>query len=303
MADDLAPGPMTAAPVQAAPVQSAVARRRVKALTVRGLEIAPPTGGGEVLFEWVDPTTLLIDAAYQRGLTERGINLIRRIVTTWDWRRFKPPIVARTSDDDGFGGFEIIDGQHTAIAAASHPTLGKIPVMVVEAASREDRAGAFIGHNRDRLGVTATQLHHSAVAAGDPQAVAIERVCAASGTRLLAQGPGREFKPGETLAVSSISAVIRKRGEDGAIAVLKALVAAECAPISAAQIKAVEMLLFDAEYTGSITAEAITELLKHAARAVDQEAGLFAATHDVRQWKALGIVIFRKARRGRRSAD
>lgn len=294
MADDLSPGPMTAAPVQ-----SAVARRRVKALTVRGLEIAPPTGGGEVVFEWVDPTTLLIDAAYQRGLTERGINLIRRIVTTWDWRRFKPPIVARTED----GGFEIIDGQHTAIAAASHPGLETIPVMVVEAASQEERAGAFIGHNRDRLGVTATQLHHSAVAAGDPQAVAIERVCRGSGVRLLAQGPGREFKPGETLAVSSISAVIRKRGEDGAIAVLKTLVAAECAPISAAQIKAVEMLLFDAEYTGSITAEAITELLKHAARAVDQEAGLFAATHDVRQWKALGIVIFRKARRGRRSAD
>jgi hypothetical protein len=42
-------------------------------------------------------------------------------VANWDWRRFKPPVVARTAT-----GLEVIDGQHTAIAAASHPDVLQI---------------------------------------------------------------------------------------------------------------------------------------------------------------------------------
>ena len=118
----------------------------------------PPTSPPMV--EWMDPADLLVEGRYQRELSQKSTDLIRKIVEGWDWRRFKPPIIAWTTR-----GFEIIDGQHTAIAAATHPTIDKIPVLVVEAAQIKDRATAFIGHNRDRLNVTPVQMHRAGVAA------------------------------------------------------------------------------------------------------------------------------------------
>lgn len=79
----------------------------------------------------------------------------------------------------------MIDGQHTAIAAASHPDIALIPVMVVEAVDQAERAGAFIGHNRDRLNITPMQMHYAAVAAGDEDALTVEQVCARAGVKIL----------------------------------------------------------------------------------------------------------------------
>ena len=68
--------------------------RPVKPLSLAGLtpsmaESRRPT------FEWVLPTELKVDESYQRTLSARSVQLIRKIVTQWDWRRFKPPVVAR----------------------------------------------------------------------------------------------------------------------------------------------------------------------------------------------------------------
>lgn len=273
-------------------------RRPVKRLPMPGVEIAPVQGGGDLAFVWVEPTELLVDDAYQRALSERSIALIRRIVGAWDWRRFKPPIVARTE-----AGLEVIDGQHTAIAAASHPAIAQIPVVVIAAETREDRAGAFIGHNRDRLGVTATQLHHSAVAAGDPEAVAIADACRAAGLTLLANQPGNSaFRPRDTMAVKSIAAVVKKHGHDRAVVILKALADAELAPVSAGAIKAAAYLLTEPEYANDIEPTAITEVFQALGSKLDQEADVFAPAHGVPKWKGLAIVLFKKARKGRRRA-
>ena len=43
---------------------------------------------------------------------------------------------------------EVIDGQHTAIAAATHPDIELIPVMLVEAEAVADRGPAGDWHNR-----------------------------------------------------------------------------------------------------------------------------------------------------------
>jgi hypothetical protein len=83
------------------------------------------------------------------------VKLIRKIVQTWDWSRMKPPICAR----DESGRLFVVDGQHTSIAAARHPGIKKIPVMIVNVDTVEGRASAFIGHNRDRVAMTSMQLH------------------------------------------------------------------------------------------------------------------------------------------------
>ena len=159
-------------------------KRGVRALNLGDLAPAEITTAAPTI-EWVDPKTLLVDGEYQRHLSEASISLIRRIVAGWDWARFKPPVVARTEE-----GLEVIDGQHTATAAATHPAIELIPVIVVEAAAVADRARAFVGHNRDRLNVTKMQMHFSAVAAGDEDAMTVTQVCDRAGVKILRGPPG-----------------------------------------------------------------------------------------------------------------
>jgi hypothetical protein len=265
--------------------------RPIAPISIEGLT---PGGTPRALpiFEWVDPGTLLVDAGYQRDLSRRSLALIRRIVAGWDWARFKAPIGVLTD-----AGIELIDGQCTSIAAATHPAIEKIPVMIVEAAERSDRATAFIGHNRDRVAVTPTQIHVAALVGGDGDALAIDRVCAASGAAILSVPSKTAYKPGETLAVTAIAALVRGRGEGGATAVLSCLVAACCAPMTQLHIKAADLLLHTDEYSREIDAERLAAVISTMGPKVDQEAKVFVAAHpSTPLWKAMAICWF-KARR------
>ncbi|WP_354088660.1 hypothetical protein [Brevundimonas faecalis] len=272
------------------------ALRAVKAINLSGVEVGAADTSTPT-FEWVDPASLLVDDGYQRNLSERSIKLVRRICSRWDWRRFKPPVCARTER-----GLEVIDGQHTAIAACSHPGVERIPVMVVEAASRADRAHSFIGHNRDRLNITPMQMHFAAAAAGDEEAQTIDQVCVRAGVKVLRTTPGNGiWSVGDTVAVRAIGALINRRGAMKARIILEALVKGRAMPVTAGQIKAVETLLHGEEYRDDIDAEGVSNALLALGAAADHEAGVFAATHNVPVWKALAIVLFRKGkRRGRR---
>lgn len=301
-----APQPPALSSAQAEPCQSEgaapadtlrpVAPICAKELTPR----APPTP--DPMVEWMAPADLLIEGAYQRDLSEKSIRLIKTIVENWDWRRFKPPVVAWTER-----GFEIIDGQHTAIAAATHPNIDRIPVLVVEAAQVQDRAAAFIGHNRDRLTVSPMQLHHAAVTAGDPDAITINQVCERAGVRLVASAHGGfRWKAGDTIAIGILGGLIGRRGAKTARLILEPLVAAGCAPITAHEIKAAEMLFTDPDYRDQLEplpegGLELTNAIKALGDRATREARVFAAAQCVPFWKALGIIWFRTCRKRRRA--
>ena len=69
--------------------------------------------------KWIAPTDLLVDATYQRDLSERSIRLIRKMIENFNWNRLKPPIVVQV----GPASLHIVDGQHSAIVAATAGTL------------------------------------------------------------------------------------------------------------------------------------------------------------------------------------
>jgi hypothetical protein len=271
--------------------------RKIKALAVPGIE---PGGADMALpkFEHVDPTGLLVDESYQRNLSERSVSLIRKIVADWDWRRFKPPVVVRLTD-----GLHVLDGQHTAIAAASHPKIKTIPVMVVDAPEIADRARAFLGHNRDRINVTSTQMFVAAVAAGDPDAVTVAQVCERAGIRILKNPPGAGFfKANDTMAVAAIGALVNRRGAMGARQLLDILSAAKLVPVAAVHIKAAEALMKDPEYAGQISDDDLTTVIIATRDTAEKEARVFAAAHNVPIWRALAIIWFKGRPRGRRRA-
>lgn len=272
--------------------------RSIAPIDINGFE---PGGTPRALpiFEWVDPTTLLIDGGYQRESSERSLKLVRKIVAGWDWGRFKPPVAVLTDV-----GLELIDGQHTAIAAATHPDIDKIPVMIVEVPERSERAGAFIGHNRDRVAVTALQLHVAAVAAGDADAMAVARVAAGAGVTVLTRIPGASrYKPGTTVGVAAISSLIRGRGEAVAIKVLSVLTRAGLAPINGIHMRAADLLLNTDEYSTQITEDQLVGAIQAMALKIDSEVAVFRAAHPATPtWKAMAILWFR-ARRGATKAS
>lgn len=211
--------------------------RPIKALSFPDLKPASFDGEKPTL-KWVSPTSLLVDATYQRDLSERSIRLIRRMIENFAWNRLKPPIVVQA----GPASLHIVDGQHTAIVAAS---LGipQIPVFIVKADSVDERARAFVGHNSDRVVVSPFDIYRALLASSDPDAMDVDNVCRRAGVRIRYISPSSAIAEGDTAAVGLIRALVRRRGVIPSRKVLQCLVKAKRAPISAAEILAAEHLL------------------------------------------------------------
>lgn len=275
--------------------------RPIAPISIAGLvPHEPPTG--MPIFELVNPTDLYVDPAYQRNIGEKGSRQIRRIIENFDWVKYKPPICAY-AEYEGQAILKVLDGQHTAIAAASNPHIGKIPVMIVEADTTIAQAKAFIGQNTERLGVTTLQLHQAALAAADEDAQTLELVCTRAGVKVLKTtnaytGSGTR----QTIAIKQIEAMINRRGSKLAREILEVLANAERGPLTAPQIKAVELLMTDAEFCEKITPEDLTEAIVDLLFTAEDEAKLFAATHKVPFWRALAVTWFRKCKKRRQPA-
>lgn len=198
---------------------------------------------------WVAPTDIHVESEYQRDLSERSIKMIRNIVAGWRWAHIKPVICAKVGDK-----LMALDGQHTAIAAATL-AVQRIPAMVVEVATVQERAAAFIGQNCDRLNLTAAHLHFAALAAREEIAVGVDQACRKAGARILRHPKGPvPYRIGETLTVGLIHTLVKRHGVNFTARVLKTLVDAKRAPLMAAEIAAVAILLKEPAYAGKFEA-------------------------------------------------
>lgn len=221
--------------------------------------------GEKPSLKWIEPTSLLVDATYQRDLSERSIRLIRKMIESFAWNRLKPPIVVQA----GPASLHIVDGQHTAIVAA---TLGipQIPVFVVKADTLDERARAFVGHNSDRIVVSPFDIYRALLASGDPYAVDVSNVCKRAGVRLRVISPSSAISVGDTAAIGLVRAMVKRRGVIPARKVMQCLVNAKRAPITGAEIIAAERIFCqERQY---IDLEVLTAAIR-----VDGDAGLAKA--------------------------
>lgn len=211
--------------------------RPIKAMNFPDLTPAA-IDGAKPFVKWVAPTSLLVDASYQRELSERSIRLIRKTIVGFAWNRFKMPIVVQV----GAASLHVVDGQHTAIVAA---TIGipQIPVFVVEAESLDERARAFVGHNTDRIVVSPFDIYRALLSSGDPDAVDVDNVCRRAGVRLRVISPSSAIAAGDTAAVGLVQRLVKRRGVMPARKVLQCLVKAKRAPITGAEILAAERII------------------------------------------------------------
>jgi len=247
----------------------------------------------------VKPSDLRVEAAYQRDLSGKSIKLIRKIVTSWDWAKFKPPICAETAD-----GLVVIDGQHTAIAAATHGGISEIPVLVTKANLIERRAEAFVSHNRDRLAMTPAQIFYGDAAARNGEAVAVLNCVVRAGATIPRHAVGVKIaKPGEISAVGIVRKMYRSAGPTLLTRALSISVQARVAPISHTVINALWMILTEErhQYVAKLSDDVIAGALASITD-IERSAESAAAGTGRSRFTAAAEIIADKARKARAAA-
>jgi len=246
----------------------------------------------------VDPAKLIVETKYQRDLSAKSLNLIRRIVEKFDWTKFKPPVCVEHGD-----GYFVIDGQHTAIGAASHPDVETIPIMVVDAGSIEARASSFVAHNRDRIAMSPLQVFHGEVASGHVEATDILRIVTEAGGRITRNPVGRrDSKVGDVVSVSELHHLYSSHGADMVRQVISIAVEGRCKPISSMILRAILILMTQPQYADVRRDDLVTALM--ARPDIEAAAVRFGAETNQGRHTAGAVILYRatSALSGRKAA-
>lgn len=301
--------------VPAGTVKSRVARGREALRGLTSIEAEPissylettirkitalPSGGGvpaalvgqTPAISVVNPRELLIETAYQRDLSGQSIKLIRKILTQWDWTKFKPPICAKSD-----AGLFVIDGQHTAIAASSHPGIQRIPVLIVQAQNIGKRAAAFVSHNRDRLNMTPAQIFYGDLAAGDAATRRIMETCAKVGASIPRLPVARGYwKMGQIAAVGELRSCYRSLNASQFERVLRLAVQSRATPISKLVLRAFREVIYEPKFA-LLAGLPDTRLIAAMSSIQDLDNGslLLAAETGQSRYRAAAVMLERAA--------
>jgi hypothetical protein len=165
---------------------------------------------------WLPKNLLYVDQRYQREIAKRtSRRLIRRLVEEFSWTKFQPITVGEISEGTQAGCYAVIDGQHRAVAALMHPNVDDVPCWVVNARSVQNQARVFVSVNRDRTNIQPLQVYRAQLAAQDPQALRIDRLCREAGITVAYSITGTldNLLPGQTQAVATIKKLVARFGE------------------------------------------------------------------------------------------
>lgn len=240
----------------------------------------------------VDPRTLFVDDTYQRNIGVGGIRLIEKMIAQFDWSKFHCPVVTQIAG----GALVVIDGQHVATAAASHPNIDEIPVLVVQARTVKDQAKAFLGQNKERVGMRQLQIHRARLAAGEDEAERVESVLGAGGITLLSStGKLDAAAPNASMAIGAFYWLLHHHGDQKAKKAAKMLGDCYLRPIRDVHVKAVANLLFSEEYAEHIDPARLATVIQaeHDGKTLGA-AGQQSIETGMAKWECLTLIYYRR---------
>lgn len=264
----------------------------VEAIT--GLDIVPNRISSEPPTPLsVRPEECWVDRTYQRNLSRRSMKLIHDIVTNWDWTKFKPPVLTR----DEAGRYLVIDGQHTLIAAATHPDIKKVPAMFTPLSETKNQAESFIGHNTARIPVQALDLYHARITAEEDLAVTANKVLNDYGIQVVRsiQGRSQVWQTNQTVATGVILRILNKHGLPKFVSIVEFVSKCGFSPIKADHWRFAENLLIGPDRQNTYTPQMMIEVIR-AANDNDAltEAARIAGSMGVANYQ--GLLIYYKNR-------
>ena len=240
--------------------EQTLAKQTVRAIVPLAIpDIEPASLGDKPVMDWIELSALRINDAYQRSISNRSITSIRKMVRTFDWSRIKALSVVEMGD----GTYEVIDGQHTAIAAMTHGDVTSLPCLISPPKTLEARAADFVGLNRDRLSMTPMQVFWAEVASKDELALEVVRGVQLGGGQLLRYPPGHGlFKSGDIVSTGALKKVANEGGPAWVRRVVSIGVNGKLAPIKAPLIRALVLLIWKGEHAGTLSDDRIIDLLR-----------------------------------------
>lgn len=242
---------------------------------------------------WVSVSALRVDESYQRGLSKRSRHLIGKIAAEWSWHKVKALSVAPLPG----GLFEVIDGQHTATAAATRGDIDQLPCLVSSDCIGSARPRAFVGINQGRLNMTSVQVFWAEVAARGEVALGILNAVGNGGGEVLKAVQSGGYAAGETVAVGALREVYLAEGGDRLLQIVRVAVAAGLAPLSAKFVKALRIIMFSSEYRGELSHAQIAETIKRVGvDRLEDTADLGRIDTGLPVTQCLAVAIYRAAK-------
>lgn len=219
---------------------------------------------------------LFVNDEYQRDISRKGQKHILQMATNWDWEKYTPIsiVVADQAvlDDVKDTVYEVVDGQHQVIAAATNGNVHLLPAILKQSKSLKEKADAFVGINK-RVAIPKFHQYNTALAAGDENAISVNCALSFSKCTLLEYPKTRDtYKPGETLALAAMQSIVRSDGEQALTRILRIGRAAEVAPISAGLIKALSFLIKSPDDAEEVDQKLVTHLKVFGAARLELEA-------------------------------
>lgn len=186
-----------------------------KRFPVPGRAFAP---GPVPMLQWIKTDLLVVDTEYQRDIGRRGAANVNQIAEHFDWSKFAPVIVAPVEG----GRFAIVDGQHRTTAAMLR-AIEEVPCQVVQA-DRAKQAAAYAAVNGNITKTTAQQLYHARLAASDPEATEIAKICSSADVEVLRRNVTQaDMKVGQTQAIGALVRCAKLYGRETLITALQCI--------------------------------------------------------------------------------
>lgn len=206
----------------------------------RFAQIGPQVGAPPSL-EQIPVDRLQVDAAYQRATDgESSRKIITGMVREWNWSLCQPLVVARRGD----GGLFILDGQHRHQGAVQRGDIPFLPCVVLSSLDHAGEASTFVALNTRRQKLTEAEVFNGMLAAGDPDAKAVQQLLAETGWTIVRHSNSASYKPGELQCAPMLVRQLKRDGEAPvrfALTVLRAAYPAITVTVAASLLKA----LFD----------------------------------------------------------
>lgn len=169
-----------------------------------------PVVGDPPSLEWLAVGRLLIEPAYQRATDgDKSRRIIAGMVREWNWALCQPLVASRRHD----GSIYVIDGQHRLEGAKKRGDIPHLPCTVLPALDHAGEAAAFVALNTKRQALSQTDVFAGMLAAGDADALALEKLLAETGWALARHTNTADYKPGQLACAPMLARALKAQGE------------------------------------------------------------------------------------------
>lgn len=145
--------------------------------------------------------------------------------------------------------------------------------------------------------MTAMNIFEAALASGDESATEIRKLCDSLKVKILKAPPQMGvYKPRETMAISALTSLVKKRGYEKAKTVIKSVADSNLAPVTAQILTAVDHILYGPSDTVHAPADITTTLINLGPN-IYPEAHRISLRDKITQWKAAANIITNKMKK------